>query len=72
VLVFAITDIREDARRAWADKEAVRDELEDASNRVSDLRTRLQCYELTAAAFLDNFQKSQDTSPVARKHPRYE
>jgi hypothetical protein len=30
VLVFAITGIREDARRDRADKEAVRDELEDA------------------------------------------
>jgi hypothetical protein len=42
LLVFAITGIREDARRARADKEAVRVELEDAANRVSDLRTRLQ------------------------------
>ena len=32
VLVFAMTGIREDARRARADKEAVRDELEDAAN----------------------------------------
>jgi hypothetical protein len=71
VLVFAITGIMEDARRARADKEAVRDELEDASNRVSDLRTRLQRSELTAAALLDSLQRLQDTSPVARKHPRY-
>jgi hypothetical protein len=72
VLVFAITGIREDARRARADKEAVRDELEDASNRVDDLRTRLQRSELTAAALLDSLQRSQETLPVARKHPRYE
>jgi hypothetical protein len=70
--VFAITGIREDSRRARADKEAVRDALEDSSNRVSDLRTRLQRSELTAAAFLDSLQMSQDTSLVARKHPRYE
>jgi hypothetical protein len=72
VLVFAITGIREYARRARADKEAVRDELEDAANRVSDLRARLQRPELTAAAFLDSLQRSQDTSPVASNHPRYE
>jgi hypothetical protein len=72
LLVFAITGIREDARRARADKEAVRNELEDAVNRVSDLRTRLQRSELTAAAFLDSFHRSQDASPVAREHPRYE
>jgi hypothetical protein len=72
VLVFAITGIREDARRARADKEAVRDELEDAANRVSNLRTRLQRSELTAAALLDSLRRSQDTSSVARKHPRYE
>jgi hypothetical protein len=71
-LVFASTGIREDARRARADKEAVRDELEDAENRVSDLRTRLQRSELTAAALLDSLQRLQDTSPVARKRPRYE
>jgi septal ring factor EnvC (AmiA/AmiB activator) len=71
VLVFAITGIREDTRQARADKEAVRDELKDASNRVSDLRTRLQCSELTAAALLDSLKRSQDTPPVARKHPRY-
>jgi hypothetical protein len=65
VLVFAITGIREDAKRALADKEAVRDELEGASNRVDDLRTRLQRSELTAAALLE-------TVPVARKHPRSE
>jgi hypothetical protein len=64
VLVFAITGIREDARRARADKEAVRDELEDAANRVSDLRTRLQRSELTAAALLDSLQRSQDASTV--------
>jgi predicted nucleic acid-binding Zn-ribbon protein len=56
VLVFAITGIREDSRRARADKEALRDELEDAANRFSDLRTRLQRSELTAAALLDNLQ----------------
>jgi hypothetical protein len=72
VLVFAITGIREDSRRARADKEPVRDELEDASNRVSDLRTRLQRSELTEAALLDSLQRSQDASPEARKHPRYE
>jgi hypothetical protein len=72
VLVFAITGIREDARRARADKEAVRDELEYASNRVEDLRTRLQRSELTAAALSDGLQRSQETLPVARKHPRYE
>jgi hypothetical protein len=72
VLVFAITGIREDARRARADKDAVGDELENAATVVSDLRTRLQRSELTAAALLDSFQRSQDASPVARKHPRYE
>lgn len=72
VLVFAMTGIREDARRARADKEAVRDELEDASNRVNELRTRLQRSELTASALLDSLQRSQDASPVARKQPRYE
>jgi hypothetical protein len=46
--------------------------LEDAANRVSDLRTRLQRYELMAAALLDSLQKSQETSPVDRKHHRYE
>mgnify|MGYP006048101363 FL=1 len=60
VLVFAMTGIREDARRARADKEAVRDELEDAENRFNDLRTRLQRSELTASAFLDSLQRSQD------------
>ena len=60
VLVFAITGIPEDARRARADKEAVRDELEDAENRFNDLRTRLQRSELTASAFLDSLQRSQD------------
>jgi predicted nucleic acid-binding Zn-ribbon protein len=50
VLVSTITGIREDARRARADKEAVRDELEDVANRVSDLRTRLQRSELTGPA----------------------
>jgi hypothetical protein len=54
VLVLAITGIREDARMARADKEAVRDELEDAANRVGDLRTRLQRSELTVAALLDS------------------
>jgi hypothetical protein len=72
VLVFAITGIRDDARRARADKEAVRDELEDASNRISDLRTRLQRSELTAAALLDCLQRSHDTPPVDRKHSLYE
>jgi hypothetical protein len=72
VLVLEITGIREDARRARADKEAVRDELEDASNRVGDLRTSLQRSELTAAALLNSLQRSQKTSPVARKHPHYE
>jgi hypothetical protein len=52
--------------------EAVRDELEDAANRVSDMRTRLQRSEPTAAALLESLQRSQDTSSVARKHPRYE
>ena len=72
VLVFAITGIPEDGRRARADKEAVRDELEDAANRVNDLHTRLQRSELTAPALLDSLQRSQDASPVARKQPRYE
>jgi predicted nucleic acid-binding Zn-ribbon protein len=72
VLVFAITGIKEDARRDRADKEAVRDELEDAANRASDLRTRVKRSELTLAALLDSLKRSQDTSPVARKHPRYE
>jgi uncharacterized protein (DUF849 family) len=72
VLVFAITGTRDDEKRARADNEAVRYELEDAENRVSDLRTRLQRSGLTASALLDSFQRSQDTSPVARKHPRYE
>jgi hypothetical protein len=72
VLVFAITGIREDARGARADKEAVRDELEEAANRVSDLRTRPQRSELTAAALLDSLQRSQDASPVARKHLSFE
>jgi predicted nucleic acid-binding Zn-ribbon protein len=71
-MVFAITGIREDARRARAEKNAVRDELEDAANRVSDLRTHLQRSDLTAAALLSSLKRSQDTSPVARKHPRYE
>jgi hypothetical protein len=61
VLVFAITGIREDVKRARADKEAVGDELENASNRVSDLRTRLQRSDLTAAAFLDSLKMSQGT-----------
>jgi hypothetical protein len=72
VLVFAITGIRKDARRARADKEAVRDELEDAANRISDLRTRLQRSGLTVAALLDSLHRSQDSSPVDRKHPSYE
>jgi hypothetical protein len=72
VLVFAMTGIREDARRARVDKEAVRYELENAANRVDDLLTRLQCSELTASALLDSLQRSQDASPVARKHSRYE
>jgi hypothetical protein len=72
VLVFEITGISEDARGARADKEAVKDELKDASNCVSKMRTRLQRSELMAAALLDSLQRSQDTSPVARKHPRYE
>jgi hypothetical protein len=59
VLVFAITGIREDARRARADKEAVRDEFEHAAKRFSDLRTRLQRSELTAAALLESFQRSR-------------
>jgi hypothetical protein len=70
--VFAITGIREDARRARTNKEAVQDELEDAANRVSDLRTRTQRSELTAAALLDSLHMSQDASRIARKHPRYE
>jgi septal ring factor EnvC (AmiA/AmiB activator) len=70
--VFAITGIRKDARRARADKEAVRDELEDAANRISDLRTRLQRSGLTVAALLDSLHRSQDSSPVDRKHPSYE
>jgi hypothetical protein len=72
VLVFSITGIREDSRLVRAGKEAVRDELEDAANRVRDLRTRLQRSELMAAALLDSLQRSQDASPVDRKHPRYE
>ena len=72
VLVFAMTGIREDASGARADKEAVWDELEDAANRVNDLRTRLQCSELTAFAMLDSLQRSQDASTVARKQTRYE
>jgi hypothetical protein len=71
VLVLAITGIREDTMRARADKEAVRDELEDAANRISDLLTRFQRSELTVAALLDSLQRSQDASQVARKNPRY-
>jgi hypothetical protein len=72
VLVFAMTGISEDARRARADKEAVRSELENAANRVDDLRTRLQRSEMAASALLDSLQRSQDASPVARNHSRYE
>jgi hypothetical protein len=72
VLVLAMTSIREDARRARADKEAVRSELENAADRVDDLRTRLQRSELTASALLDSLQRSQNSTLVARKHSRCE
>jgi hypothetical protein len=64
--------IREDKRRARADKEAVRDQLEDAANRIIDLSTRLQRSEPKAASLLDSLQRSRDASTVARKNPRYE
>jgi predicted nucleic acid-binding Zn-ribbon protein len=67
-----MTGIREDARRVRAGKEAVRSKLENAANRVDDFRTRIQRSELTASALLDSLQRSQDASPVARKHSRYE
>jgi uncharacterized protein (DUF849 family) len=72
VLVFAMTGIREDARRARADKEAVRSKLENAANWVDDFGTRLQRSELTASALLDSLQRLQDASPVSRKNPSYE
>jgi hypothetical protein len=50
--MLAIKGIREDASRARSDKEAVRDELEDAANRVSEVKSHLGSHLLTPESIL--------------------
>ena len=72
MLVFALTRLSEDSKRAAKAADAVRAKWKDSEAEVTDLRVRLQRSEITASALLDSMQKVQSSLYEGTKRSREE